>query len=183
MGTSTKSQVDDLRYRSKLYDIFSQIDSDDSGYISLDEWRRYVKSLDLDLILPNWAIVKLYNAIDVDGVDEIDLHEFERFFSGFSVSSTVDFKSVLMGALIKTMLQSDIDRSYRAVLGYKYQSLLDSIQHQGGRTLGSAWALLPRVGQVATTDVFDLSMSKSLTEPAAFSKSQRRFTSDEPEIT
>merc|ERR1711879_660758 len=109
--------------------------------------------------------------IDVDGIDEIDTHEFERFFSGFSVPPTVDFKSVLMGALIKSMLQSDIDRSYRMVLGYKYQSLLDSIQNQCGCTLGSAWALLPRLGQTSNNvGAFELSMAKSLTEPAAFSR-------------
>jgi len=164
--TSTKSQIDNLRYRSKLFDVFSQIDTDDSSYISLAEWKAYVKGLDLDLILPNWAIEKLYNGIDVDGLDEVDSHEFERFFCEFSVPATVDFKFVLMGALIKCMLHSDIDRSYRAVLVYKYQSLLDTIQQQGGRTLGSSWALLPRVG--VNVDTVDLAMTKSLTEPAAF---------------
>merc|ERR1712218_373358 len=124
--------LDNLRYKSKLYDVFSQIDSDDSGCVSLDEWRRYVKSLDLDLILPDWAIAKLFCSIDVEGNDEIGSLEFEQFFDGFFVPPSVDFKPILMGALLKSMLQSDLHGSYRTVLVYKYESLLNTIQKQCG---------------------------------------------------
>merc|ERR1712217_979642 len=70
---------------------------DDSGYISFAEWQGYVKCLEFDLIVPNWAIARLFDSIAKDGNRRIDWLAFERFFSGFATSSRVGFKSVFMG--------------------------------------------------------------------------------------
>merc|ERR1712217_689128 len=70
---------------------------DDSGYISFAEWQGYVKCLEFDLIVPNWAIARLFDSIDKDGNRQIDWLAFERFFSGFATSSRVGFKPVFMG--------------------------------------------------------------------------------------
>merc|ERR1712039_250453 len=159
---STKTELDGLQFTSMLHDVFDQIDVDDSGYISFAEWQGYVKSLDFDLIIPNWAIARLFASID--------WLEFERFFSGFTVPSRVGFKSVFMGALMKSMLEADISSSFRAHLAYKYRAVVDDMQRQSSRPLGSGWALLPRIsqGDVESGPM----MEKSWTEPAAFKKPQ-----------
>jgi len=164
--TKTKTELDGLQFTSMLHDVFDQIDVDDSGYISFAEWQGYVKCLDFDLIVPNWAIARLFDSIDKYGSGRIDRLAFEEFFSGFATPSHVGFKRVFMGALIKNMLEADIDTTFRALLSCKYQAVVDDIQRQSSRTMGSAWALLPRVswGDIESGPM----MEKSWTEPGAF---------------
>merc|ERR1712187_714770 len=97
------------------------------------------------------------------GSGRIDWLAFEEFFSGFSTPSHVGFKRVFMGALIKNMLEADIDTTFRALLSCKYHAVVDDIQRQSSRRMGSAWALLPRVswGDIESGPM----MEKSWTEP------------------
>lgn len=177
--TATKTELDGLQFTSMLHDVFDQIDVDDSGCISFAEWQAYVKSMEFDLIVPNWAIARLFDSVDVYGNGQIDWLAFERFFSGFATSAQVGFKPVFMGALIKSMLEANIDSNFRALLAYKYQAVVDDIQRQSGSTLGSSWALLPRVswGDIESSRV----MEKSWTEPGAF-KTRRAASATERSI-
>jgi hypothetical protein len=170
-----ESYHSNFRHRCRLEETFSQIDSDDSGFISFAEWKAYVLSLDLDLILPHWAIERLFNSIIGDGCHEIESADFEDFFMKFAAPPCVTFKFIMTGALLKSMLEADIDIHYRALLVHKFDALLDSIRQQGGRTLGSSWAILPSIlrpkcdGEIASPK-----MTKTLTEPISPSMTKTR---------
>merc|ERR1712217_957463 len=78
----------------------------------------------------------VFSQIDIDDngcteLEHTDLFAFECLFSKLAMPASVEFKSIFTSALIKSMLEADIDASFRAMLFR--------------RAFGNAWDLLPRV--------------------------------------
>jgi hypothetical protein len=156
VSSKAETELERLLVKSYLFDIFTQVDIDDSGRIDLYEWKQYVRGRDLNLALPTVAIVQLFHCIDTDGRDEVDLDTFQLYFSELAMPS-VSFDLVLTGALLKTMLDSDSDDSSYAALAARYAAVLDNLRQANGGRLNNAWALLPRSSK--------MEVRKSFTEP------------------
>ncbi|NES08294.1 MAG: EF-hand domain-containing protein, partial [Okeania sp. SIO2F4] len=61
-----------------LYRVFQYIDTDRSGYISLDELQTYIRSIDTDI--NDVQIENMMKAADTSGDDLISYEEFQAVF-------------------------------------------------------------------------------------------------------
>lgn len=140
---SAESELLNIRVRSQLGDIFARIDADDKGSITLRPWTGYIKSLDLQIVVPHWVIKQLFFSMGCDD-EKVDFEAFHAAFSAM-VTPSLKFSLVLTGALLKVMLQGEVDDATRRLAMERYTNLLEFIkQLNASSSLGPAWAVVPR---------------------------------------
>nr|MDJ0518115.1 EF-hand domain-containing protein [Trichodesmium sp. MO_231.B1] len=71
-----------------LYRVFQYIDTDRSGYISLDELQTYIRSIDTDI--NDVQIEKMMKAADTSGDDLISYEEFQAVFKSLKSEAKID---------------------------------------------------------------------------------------------
>eukprot|EP00762_Andalucia_godoyi_P008107 ANDGO_02218.mRNA.1 Caltractin len=88
------SQIQSLRSGFVVRDAFLKLDSDGSGTLSRNEFRRFCRSVNLELTIPD--VEALMNALDTDKSGEIDYDEFAAFMRGSATDAEIESEQLGM---------------------------------------------------------------------------------------
>jgi len=108
---------------------FHVIDFDDSGRMTLENWREHISGMEGELLLPRSAVNRSFDAIDTSQKGFVTYDEFEQFFQPFVIRH-VDFERVMLAVILKVAIDSGAYGPVEQALRYEHSQVMSEIQHQ-----------------------------------------------------
>eukprot|EP00041_Stephanoeca_diplocostata_P012129 m.202339 g.202339 ORF g.202339 m.202339 type:complete len:495 (+) comp18825_c0_seq1:116-1600(+) len=94
------------QHEEMVADAFDAIDYDNSGSISKDEWERYVRRLELGIMVPARTVAEVFDAMDsADGNGLIDYDEFRAYLIKYT--GNADRIEEAIGSAVLSILSED----------------------------------------------------------------------------